>query len=69
LPVAIRGLVIAGTIPGAAIAIVRGIVAVPLPLAFVAVSVSVDVPTELVVPEISPVAALKFMPEGRFVTR
>jgi hypothetical protein len=40
-------------------------VALPVPLAFVAASVTVDVPVEVGVPEISPLAVLTDKPAGK----
>jgi hypothetical protein len=51
-------------ITGVATVIVSVRVALPVPLAFVALSVTVDVPAEVGVPEISPVVLFTDNPAG-----
>ena len=62
VPLAEVGLVITG-VPEPAMLIVR--VALPVPLALVAPSVTVEVPAEVSVPEINPLAVFTDKPAGK----
>ena len=61
VPLAVLALVIAGC----ATATVRVRVALPVPPAFVALSVTVEVPAAVGVPEINPVAVFTVSPAGK----
>ncbi len=65
VPVAVVALVITGLMTAALI--VRASVAVPVPLAFVALRATLVVPAAVGVPEITPVVVLTVRPPGRFV--
>ena len=60
MPLAVAGLVITGTA-----VMVRVRVAEPVPAALVALSVTVEIPAEVGVPEINPLAVLTDNPAGK----